>query len=148
KYEGAAGTTVMGYYERADLPFYYALADHFTLCDNYHCSVLGPTHPNRLMQMSGTMDPDGKAGGPVTDTNASPDVLWSCTWKTMPEVLEDAGVGWKVYSPSNVGVSGKYASLAQYETWDPALYNPANPEVMFVSDGVLPYFSAFRDPTS
>ena len=49
----------------------------------------------------------------------------------MQEVLQDAGVSWKVYSPSNVGVSGKYASLAQYPTWNPALYNPvANPEVM------------------
>ena len=72
KYEGAGGTTVMGYYDRSDLALYYALADHFTLCDGYHCSVLGPTHPNRLMQLSGTMDPDGKAGGPITDTNANP----------------------------------------------------------------------------
>jgi Phosphoesterase family len=149
KYEGAAGTTVMGYYERSDLPFYYALADEFTLCDGYHCSVLGPTHPNRLMQMSGTIDPGGRAGGPVTDTNASPDALWSCTWPTMPEVLEDAGVSWKVYNPSNIGVTGKYASLAQYDTWNPALYNPTtNPEVMLVADTVLPYFSAFRSPIS
>jgi phospholipase C len=149
KYEGAAGTSVMGYYDRSDLPFYYALADHFTLCDGYHCSVLGPTHPNRLMQMSGTIDPAGKAGGPVTDTNASPDVLWTCSWPTMPEVLENAGISWKVYNPSNVGVSGRYASLAQYETWNPALYNPtANPEVMLVADTVLPYFSAFRNPGS
>ena len=51
----------MGYYTRADLPYYYALADAFTLCDGYHCSVMGPTHPNRLMQMSGTIDP-GRQG--------------------------------------------------------------------------------------
>src|SRR5580692_12259189 len=43
------GEFTMGYYKRADLPYYYALADAFTICDNYHCSVLGPTHPNRLM---------------------------------------------------------------------------------------------------
>ena len=29
----------MGYYERGDLPYYYALADAFTICDNYFCSV-------------------------------------------------------------------------------------------------------------
>ena len=149
RYEGSAGTTVMGYYDRRDLPFYYALADHFTLCDGYHCSVMGPTHPNRLMQMSGTLDPAGQAGGPVTDTNASPDVLWSCSWSTMPEHLQDAGVSWKVYNPSNAGVTGKYAALAQDETWNPALYNPTtNPEVMSVSDTVLPYFTAFRNPSS
>ena len=53
----------MGYYKRADLPFYYALADAFTICDNYHCSVMGPTHPNRLMALSGTIDPGGKGRG-------------------------------------------------------------------------------------
>ena len=148
-YEGAHGAMTMGYYERADLAFYYALADAFTLCDAYHCSILGPTHPNRLMANSGTIDPAGLQGGPVTDTNATPDAVWNCTWTTMQEVLEDAGVSWKVYSPSNAGVSGKYASLANYPTWSPALYNPvANPEIMGASDHVLPYFTAFRDPTS
>ena len=44
-YEGAHGAMTMGYYMRQDLPFYYALADAFTLCDAYHCSILGPTHP-------------------------------------------------------------------------------------------------------
>ena len=58
-YEGAHGAMTMGYYEREDLPFYYALADAFTLCDAYHCSILGPTHPNRLMANSGTIDPAG-----------------------------------------------------------------------------------------
>jgi phospholipase C len=148
-YEGANGTTVMGYYGRRDLEFYYALADHFTLCDAYHCSVLGPTHPNRLMQVSGTIDPEGRHGGPITDTNANPDLRWTCTWPTMPEVLEEAGVSWKVYTPSNAGVSGKYSSLAKYPTWDPAGYNPTtNPEVMFYSDHVLPYFKAYENPTS
>ncbi|HEX4009481.1 MAG TPA: alkaline phosphatase family protein [Solirubrobacteraceae bacterium] len=148
-YEGAHGAMTMGYYQRADLPFYYALADNFTLCDAYHSSILGPTHPNRLMANSGTIDPAGTQGGPVTDTNATPDLVWNCTWTTIQELLEDAGVPWKVYSPSNLGVSGQYASLAQYPTWDPALYNPvANPEIMGATDHVLPYFTAFRDPLS
>jgi phospholipase C len=148
-YEGANGAMTMGYYDRADLPFYYALADAFTLCDGYHASILGPTHPNRLMANSGTIDPAGTQGGPVTDTNATPDTLWNCTWTTMQEVLQDAGVSWKVYHPSNIGVLGKYAPLATYPTWDPALYNPtANPEVMVASDHVLPYFKAFRNPLS
>ena len=62
------GPVTMGYYTRADLPFYYALADAFTVCDGYHCSVLGPTDPNRLMLMTGTIDPEGVAGGPVVQT--------------------------------------------------------------------------------
>jgi phospholipase C len=149
QYEGPHGAMTMGYYERADLPFYYALADHFTLCDGYHSSILGPTHPNRLMANSGTLDPDGLHGGPVTDTNVSPDYLWNCTWTTVQELLEDAGIAWKVYSPSNAGVSGKYSTLSQYPSWGPEFYNPvANPEVMGASDHVLPYFSAFRNPLS
>jgi phospholipase C len=149
-YEGPNGAMTMGYYQRQDLAFYYALADAFTLCDGYHCSIFGPTHPNRLMANSGTIDPGGVQGGPVTDTNITPDFLWNCKWTTIQEILQDAGVPWKVYSPSNAGVSGgPYASLARYPTWTPALYNPiVNPEVMGVSDHVLPYFSAFRHKSS
>ena len=148
-YEGAHGAMTMGYYRRDDLPFHWALADAFTLCDRYHCSILGPTHPNRLMSISGTIDPAGTRGGPVTDTNETPDVLWNCTWPTMQEVLQDAGVSWKVYHPSFADLAPKYSALAAYPTWDPALYNPTlNPEVMVVSDHVLPYFTAFRKPQS
>jgi phospholipase C len=149
QWEGPNGAMTMGYYERPDLPFHWALADHFTLCDAYHCSILGPTHPNRLMANSGTIDPEGERGGPVVATNSSADTLWNCTWPTMQEVLEDAGVSWKVYSPSNVGVSGKYAALKNYPTFGPGLYDPVtNPHVMGTSDHVLPYFTAFRDQSS
>jgi phospholipase C len=148
-YEGAHGAMTMGYYERADLPFHWALADAFTLCDAYHCSILGPTHPNRLMAQTGTIDPAGTHGGPVTATNFTPDTIWNCTWTTVQELLEDKGVSWKVYSPSNQGVGGKYAGLSSYPTWDPTLYDPTtNAEILFLTDHVLPYFSTFRDPLS
>lgn len=39
---------VMGYLAREDLPIHYALADAYSLCDSYHCSLLGPTWPNRF----------------------------------------------------------------------------------------------------
>ena len=150
EWEGEHGAMTMGYYERADLAFYYALADHFTLCDAYHCSILGPTHPNRLMANSGTIDPAGTHGGPVTDTNITPDILWNCSWTTMQEVLQDAGVSWKVYNPNNLGLGGtKYASLSKYPSWDPVFYDPVlNPEVFLISDHVLPYFPVFRNPLS
>jgi phospholipase C len=143
------GALTMGYYTRRDIPLYWALADEFTLCDAYHAAILGPTHPNRVMAQTGTIDPSGTSGGPITDTNADPAVLWTCSWPTMPEVLEDAGVSWKVYSPSFLGATGKYAGLVQYPTWDPVLYNPTvNPAVMTVADTVLPYFKAFENPLS
>ncbi|MHB1582550.1 MAG: phospholipase C [Acidimicrobiales bacterium] len=98
--DGAAnGPLTMGYFTRDDLPFYYALADAFTVCDAYHCSVLGPTDPNRLMALSATLDPDGTAGGPVLETYVSDRTTHygTLSWETMPERLSAAGVSWKVY---------------------------------------------------
>jgi phospholipase C len=90
----------MGYYTRADLPYYYALADGFTLCDNYFCSVMGPTDPNRLYTMAASLDPDGKNGGPILQTvvtNRSA-LYGRLTYTTMPEQLQARGIFWKVYS--------------------------------------------------
>ena len=95
--DGASGPMTMGYYTRADLPFHYALADAFTICDNYHCSVFGPTNPNRLYTVSGTIDPDGKNGGPVVDNAETPPY----TWTTYPERLQQHGVSWKVYQQAD-----------------------------------------------
>jgi phospholipase C len=93
------GPVTMGYYTRAELPFYYALADAFTVCDGYFSSVLGPTDSNRLMAMSATIDPDGVAGGPVLETYGNRLAEYGkLTWETMPERLLAAGVSWKVYS--------------------------------------------------
>ncbi len=84
----------MGYYTRDDLPFYHALADAFTLCDGYHCSVLGPTDPNRIFMMTGTNDPNGLNGGPLRANSDSGNHLH---WETYPERLERAGVSWRIY---------------------------------------------------
>jgi phospholipase C len=98
--DGAAdGPVAMGYYTRQDLAFYYALADAFTVCDGYHCSVLGPTDPNRLMLMSASIDPEGTHGGPVVQTFSDrPAEYGKLSWETMPERLLAAGVSWKVYN--------------------------------------------------
>jgi phospholipase C len=73
---------VMGYHKRADIPFQFALAEAFTICDAYHCSILGPTWPNRMYWMTGTIDPDGKHGGPIVQ-NDTPDEGYR--WKTYAE---------------------------------------------------------------
>jgi phospholipase C len=86
------GVATMAYYARPDLQFYYALAEAFTLCDEYHSSVLGPTYPNRLYLMTGTIDPNGLAGGPVTGNTTGP-----YSWTTYAERLQAAGVTWRVY---------------------------------------------------
>jgi phospholipase C len=99
--EGPAhGILTMGYYSRADLSFYYALADAFTICDAYHCSVLGPTDPNRLFSVSATIDLAGAAGGPVIGNPTAPAQQFSLGWTTMPERLQAKGITWKVYNPT------------------------------------------------
>jgi len=89
------GPYTMGYFTREDIPFHYALADAFTICDAYHCSVMGPTRPNRLYWMTGMIDPESRFGGVVTKNS---DIkLGSKSWTTYPERLEAADISWKFY---------------------------------------------------
>ncbi|MES2263007.1 MAG: phospholipase C, phosphocholine-specific [Pseudomonadota bacterium] len=93
----------MAHYTRQELPFQFALADAFTLCDAYHCSMQGGTNPNRLYMLTGTNDPFGQGGGPAIDNRkdglGSPEDGFS--WTTYAERLEQAGVSWKVYQDMN-----------------------------------------------
>lgn len=103
KYDGwvpAKGATTMAYLNRNDIPFHYALADAFTVCDAYHCSVLSSTDPNRYYMWTGYLGNDGKGGGPVI-TNAEAGYGWS----TYPERLQKAGVTWKIYQDVGVGLT-------------------------------------------
>ena len=105
----AQAPLVMSYFTRRDLPFYYALADAFTICDAYHCSVIGPTMPNRLYSLSATIDSSGTNGGPVLFTPAftgptAAEAVASVSWPTMPEALLDHNVSWKVYQVPGTSV--------------------------------------------
>lgn len=87
----------MGYCNRQDFPFYYSLADAFTVCDNSFCSSLTGTHPNRHYWMTGTIrdkqEPDSLANVWNLASSGNPYLAW----KTFPERLEESGVSWKVY---------------------------------------------------
>ncbi|MGE8580245.1 MAG: phosphocholine-specific phospholipase C, partial [Burkholderia contaminans] len=98
----------MGYHVREDIPFHYALADAFTVCDNYFCSLPGPTHPNRSYLMTGTVDPTGKFGGPLLDNSDyvdgdGPPAYQLLSWTTFPERLEAHGVSWQIYQQGTTG---------------------------------------------
>ena len=95
------GRSTMAYLTRKDIPFHYALADAFTICDGYHCSLLGPTDPNRYHMWTGWVGNDGQGGGPVI-SNAEAGYDWS----TYPERLERNGISWKIYQDSGVGLDG------------------------------------------
>ncbi|MCE0743077.1 phospholipase C, phosphocholine-specific [Acetobacter sicerae] len=96
----AKTTTCMSHLVREDVPFHYALADAFTICDSYHCSIMGATDPNRYYMWTGYVGNDGTGGGPVV-SNAEAGYGWS----TYPERLEAAGVSWKVYQDIGTGLS-------------------------------------------
>lgn len=97
------GTTSMAHMTRKDIPFHYALADAFTVCDAYHCSLLGPTDPNRYHMWTGWTGNDGSGGGPVID-NAELGYGWS----TYPELLEEAGISWKIYQDIGLGLDATH----------------------------------------
>lgn len=101
----------MGYFDRGDIPFYYALADAFTICDAYHCSVFGATDPNRLYSLSGSnrgwfgsmgslynINSSGYYNNDPAQDNISPAVTASApNWRTYAEILQANQVSWKVY---------------------------------------------------
>jgi phospholipase C len=91
----------MGYFSESDIPFQRALAEAFTICDAYHCSIQGPTTPNRLYHWTGMIDPAGTAGGPATFNPADYQPVYH--WTTYPERLQKAGISWQVYANNEVG---------------------------------------------
>jgi phospholipase C len=115
----------MGHYQREDIPFQFALAEAFTICDAHHCSVTTGTDPNRIVFWSGSnFDPERRRHGEnCTDADSEPNNLRcqvqgelpvpgytyrgsAFTWPTIPEVLEQAGISWRIYQNPNDNWTG------------------------------------------
>ena len=86
----------LGYHTRADLPFNYALADAFTICDQNFCSALTGTTPNRHYLWSGTIRKEQNEDSKANVWNEDAD-FETLDWTTFPERLEDNGISWKCY---------------------------------------------------
>ncbi len=125
----AKGPATMAYMTRKDIPYHYALADAFTVCDAYHCSLMGPTDPNRYHMWTGWVGNDGKTGGPVI-TNAEVGYDWS----TYPERLQRAGITWKVYQDVGTGLDA-----AGYWGWT------GDPYIGNYGDNALLYFHQYQN---
>jgi phospholipase C len=123
------GETALTYYVRADIPYHFALADAFTICDAYHCSVMGPTDPNRYHMWTGWVGNDGAGGGPVI-TNAE----LGYDWSTYPERLERAGISWKIYQDAGVGLNA-----AGFWGWT------SDPYIGNYGDNSLLYFHQYQN---
>ena len=99
------GPIAMSYFTRDDIPYHFALADAFTVLDGYYHSIKGPTNPNRCYMWTGcignldelaVVGSDGHGSGPITSNGFSP-LGFPLAWGTLPEVLDKAGVTWRVY---------------------------------------------------
>jgi phospholipase C len=126
----------MGHFRREDIPFQFALAEAFTICDAYHCSVTSGTDPNRVVFWSGSSaDPGRRAGGiNCTDEHSEPN-NWRCwikgalpepgysyagnalTWPTLPDVLEAAGIDWRIYQDPNDNWTGAMHGGLAFESF-------------------------------
>jgi phospholipase C len=95
----------MGHYTREDLPFYYALADAFTVCDQNYCSVMTSTTPNRSYFWTGTVRDEQRVGSRVYMRNEEIE-RGGMTWKTYPERLQEAGISWKFYQNELTNTGG------------------------------------------
>jgi phospholipase C len=123
------GTTTMAYLTRDDIPFHYQLADAFTICDAYHCSLMGPTDPNRYYMWTGWVGNDGNGGGPVIDNSEL-----GYGWSTYPEVLQKAGITWKIYQDIGTGLDAQ-------GSWGWT----QNPYIGNYGDNSLLYFNQYRN---
>jgi len=95
----------MGYYNRDDLPFYYALADAFTVCDHNFCSSLTGTSSNRCFFWTGKIKEEQTAAAKAHLSNGDIDGAERISWHTFPERLSALGIDWKIYQNElSVGV--------------------------------------------
>ncbi len=118
------GPLAMGYFTRDDIPYHYALADAFTVLDNYYSSIMGPTNPNRYYLWTGSVGnvnylgakgTDGFGSGPITDNGLSP-LGHYLAWETLPEVLDKAGVTWRIYQDSKAPPSRRTSATGRPPT--------------------------------
>lgn len=120
----------LGYYEAADLPFTSRLARRFTTFDRYHCSVLGPTQPNREYLHG------AQSGG--HKNNYLPIRELGFQWDTI----------WDRLRAARVPVRSYFSDLPSLAMWGPRMGDIVSPIDQYFSDcqaGRLPSVT-FLDP--
>jgi phospholipase C len=136
----------MGHYRREDIPFQFALAEAFTICDSYHCSLTTGTDPNRIVFWSGSnYDPTlGRRGINCTVADAEPNNLrcWisgvmptpgytfrgsAFNWPTLPELLQDAGISWRIYQDPNDNWTGAMHGCLAFDSFRKATAQSNSP---------------------
>lgn len=125
------GELTMGYFQRQDIPYYHALADAFTVCDGYFCSLHGPTNPNRMFLFTGTSglsvgDARKQAVENADDGNWTADMARdrpgyaAMQWTTYAQRLSEAGIDWRVYQEYDNFGDNSLAYFAHFRGLDRA----------------------------
>ncbi len=126
------GKIAMGYYNANDLSYYYSLAQSFTLCGNFFCSLLGPTFPNRISLLAGT------AGGNTSNNIAD----GSLNFPILLDLLDNFGITWKIYNGALAQTAG-FNPATFFSKWqnDPRVNVDDNVYNSDLANGTLPQFS-------
>jgi phospholipase C len=84
-----AGRGALTYFTGEDLPYYWALAKRFSICDRYFSSAPGSTFPNRLFSIAATAN-GYLDNPPAIDPSRLPR-------PNLVDRLDEAGLGWACY---------------------------------------------------
>ncbi|MDX6353924.1 MAG: phospholipase [Streptomyces sp.] len=134
-YAAKGGPTTLGYLDRKDLPFHYALADAYTIGDAYHCSVLSATGPNRTYHWSGTIDAQNKYSG-YTAYSGGDEIDKNLLWESYAETLQKAGISWKVYQGTDNYGDNALEYFKTFAQYDPGQGGTPAPGNVFYDNGV------------
>ncbi|EPE37041.1 non-hemolytic phospholipase C precursor, putative [Glarea lozoyensis ATCC 20868] len=116
-----------GFFNRADVPIHFDIAEGWTIGDMYQEGILAATSPNRVLWMSGTVNSPGSPNNPdgngnmILDNQASPGCkkprvnCFPFTWKTIPEYWQEAGVDWQLYQDPDNFEDNSLAYFVQYQ---------------------------------
>ncbi|MCI4352632.1 MAG: alkaline phosphatase family protein [Thermoplasmata archaeon] len=115
--------STLAYFERSDLPRYWAAADNYVLCDRFFTSAMTQSAPNHLFLVAGTC-------GGIID-NHLPAAL---PFPPIFAQLDAHGIAWKVYGFANYYESFAYV---QQTPGAKARFSPATQFTLDVASGAL-----------
>ncbi len=135
--KGEGSNQTFGYYDQADLPYYWGLAENYTLFDDYFTAAMGPSLPNHLYLVSA--QDDGIADS-IRDQSSNLDI------GSIAGQLQAANDSWAYYSPYTAGnenalglvssVAGNSAMMAHMKYTDqflPDLKSGNLPDVSYLT---------------
>lgn len=134
-YAAKGGPTTLGYLNRHDLPFHYALADAYTVGDAYHCSVISSTGPNRTYLWSGTINADRRHGDFIAYSGGD-ELGRFLPWQSYAETLQKAGVSWRVYQCADDYGDNGAEYFKTFAELDPAQGGTAAPGNPYYENGI------------